>query len=505
MFGKIVIASVLPLIAGLLISLYLPSAAVHAETEEQNIWSVVIGISHYPFLEEPCNGDCVFKRPADVPYAANNAMAVYQLLCSYGKEEQSKLLLDEKATKSDIYYSIKWLAQEAEPNDTVVLYFSGLSLAPAAFSEMNIPYYTLDSRAGYLAPYESGSTLSAQVDNEIPYLYRSWYRDRDYDIAASELAGWLDMLPAQKILIILDVNYAGSLAGDLSNYNRVVMMSSRGDEQSLECSEFEHSIFTKYILQGLTDPEAAGIDDDFNLSAEDLFSFAERMTENTISACNGSAPSAYTTQHPILADHYPGSLHLLYNCLFSANVGLPPETVLLTVDGQEYRAADLPLSFIWTAGSSHEVTVPQQIEPGEGVRHLFTSWNDGITDASRTIKAGGTYMPVFDTQYYVNLASPFGSPEGSGWYDKGSKAQLSVQPSDGVLIRRHFQAWSGDVMGNDPVTEIEVDGAKFAGTRWEFELTGLYILSGALAALAILTTVFMRRYKTRLQRSGHKN
>lgn len=488
----------IPMVSLLIIILYaLPilSVPVFAEVEKQNIWSLVIGISDYPFLENECNSDCTLERPFDMPYAVNNAIAFYESLCYYGMEEQSLLLLNENATKNDIYYGIKWLSEHANANDTVILYFSGLSLAPAALSEINIPFYTLDSKAGYLAPYESGSTLSVQVTDEIPYLYRKWYRDRNYDIAAAELSNWVDMITAPKVLIILDVNYAGSFGNGLSDFDRIIMMSSAEDEHSPVCAEFEHSSFTRYILEGFNDPYAVGFDNDYQLSAEELFSYARTMTTSDTMACDKLKLSINSRQHPVIADYYPGSFPLLYNCVFSTTVDLPAETILLTIDEQGYPIKDFPLSLTYTAGSVHQVTVPAQIDIGHGIRAIFTSWDDGLNDTSRTITAGGKYSPVYTIQYYASVASRYGVAQGEGWYDEGTIASLSVKPEQGFLIRRHFQRWSGDAAGNKPDIEITVNGPKTVATNWQTDYKALCILIACLIAI-IVAFIIIYKYRT---------
>ncbi len=473
----------------------LAATPVLANAGKQHIWTLIMGISQYPFLNEECNGGCALTKPEDASPAANNACALYELLCSYGLEEQSKLLLNENATKYDIYYGVKWLADHAGVDDTVILYFSGLGLAPAALSEMNIPYYTLNSKAGYIAPYESGGSLSSQLDNEIPYLYRTWYRERNYDIAASELSQWLDMLSSPKVLIILDMNYAGSLGSELSDFNRVVMMSSDAHERSLNCTEMEYGVFTTYILEALQNPAVAELHNDHELSAEELFFYAQTMTAQETIFCNGAKPSEYLRQHPVIADLFPGNFPLLYHCTFSTDTGLPAKNVFMTIDGQEYCFEDLPLTLTWAAGSSHDVAVAEQIDSGHGTRVVFTTWDDGYDSPVRSISSGGAYKPLFKTQYYLSLSSRFNQPFGEGWYDSGSQASFSVKTADGIFIRRHFTGWSGDYSGRSAGNSLIIDTPKSVNAEWETNFTAVYIAAGFLVIICSVFVILVKRGK----------
>lgn len=79
----------------------------------------------------------------------------------------------------------------------------------------------------------------------------------------------------------------------------------------------------------------------------------------------------------------------------------------------------------------------------------------------------------YKTEYYLNVTSPIGKVEGSGWYMKGSIASFSVDrssvPAEGLLgllgLKRSFVQWvgsndflgapvepQGSVMMNRPVT-----------------------------------------------------
>ena len=63
------------------------------------------------------------------------------------------------------------------------------------------------------------------------------------------------------------------------------------------------------------------------------------------------------------------------------------------------------------------------------------------------------------TQYYVTIISPTGSPTGSGWYNAGNIATVSVQStvqySNGT--RQIFTGWNSTSLGKNPRAQITVN------------------------------------------------
>lgn len=139
---------------------------------------------------------------------------------------------------------------------------------------------------------------------------------------------------------------------------------------------------------------------------------------------------------------------------------------------------------------------PALIEGPQGVRYRFRAWLlDGVAlegnpaefemDGPRALKA------AYSTEYLLEVASAYGTPEGSGWYPAGSTATISVQPSVGFLVKRVFVGWSGDYVGEEPVATLTVDKPMRVTAVWIADYTPLAILTAIIAISAAASAVIL--------------
>jgi hypothetical protein len=499
-------------------------APAHAEEPEQECWAVIVGVSHYAssvcYEDEEGNLVC----DGDLKYADDDARDLYELLASIWGEDHIELLLDSQASKVDIYYAIKRLAAKADNDDTVLIYFAGHGLRqdyPAYIDyaigsdyEMATIWQISNTMIwqdrqivgpGYVCPFDSGQSLS-------------W--DCDYEISHVDLARWLDMLASQNIVIILDSCQSGSLSTELSQDGRVMLMGCQPGEGSLESCELEHGVFTYYILEAFRNFDVADTNRDYELSAEEIFSYAETRTinetitsdnvtvtideiiadpmlwqelssvcDNVTSTIDGTVAFHNVTvsegdeQHPLLSDSYPGELSLLTKVVFDTSADLPPDITVLTLDGEPYLSGELPASFIWVPGSVHALDIPSQMDTGEGTRLVFASWDDGDASVPRAISHGGEYTADYETQYQLTIESAWGNPVGQGWYESGEVAHVSVYSPAGIIIRRLFTGWSGDFVGTEASTLLTMDGPKTVIANWRADYFRLYVLMAGVLAV----------------------
>ena len=511
----------------------------HAEDPEPECWAVIVGVSHYAssvcYEDEEGNLVC----DSDLKYADDDARDLYQLLASIWGEGHIELLLDSQATKVDIYYAIRRLAAKADSDDTVLVYFAGHGLrrdygayidyAIGSDYEMATIWQTSSTMMwqdrqivgpGYVCPFDSGQSLS-------------W--DCDYEISHVDLARWLDMLASQNIVIILDTCSAGSFSSELSQDGRVMLMGCQPDEGSLESCELEHGVFTHYVLEAFRNFDVADTNGDYELSAQEIFSYAEtRTTDETITCDNptvtideiiadpmlwqelssvcdnvsstidGTAAFHNVTvsegdeQHPLLSDCYPGELSLLMKVVFDTTADFPPDATVLTLDGEPYLSGELPASFIWAPGSVHTLDIPSQMDTGERTRLVFVSWDDGDASVSRAISHGGEYAANYETQYQLTVESAWGNPVGQGWYESSEVAHVSVYSPAGIIIRRLFAGWSGDSVGTEASTLLTMDGPKTVIANWRADYLRLYILIAGVVALVGATVGIRIRRRRKL-------
>lgn len=204
----------------------------------KNSYALIVGIANYLKVR---------KLPETVLQDARDVDALLRSPehCGY-LDDHVRLLLDQQATASGLRAGLRWLAEVAEPNDTVLFFFSG-----HGGRILNGPY-----AGNYLIPYECDPL----------------------DLAGTALSGYeitnlLRKIRAQRLLVLFDCCYAGG-TGDTKGIGltretfksgldepyyerlahgtgRVIMASSRSDEESLVLPGMSNSLFTHCLLEAL--------------------------------------------------------------------------------------------------------------------------------------------------------------------------------------------------------------------------------------------------------------
>jgi hypothetical protein len=125
--------------------------------------------------------------------------------------------------------------------------------------------------------------------------------------------------------------------------------------------------------------------------------------------------------------------------------------VVLVVDNVNYYYSDLPKTFTWVVGTTHNFEWKTPVaSSASGKQYAWTS-TSGLTNArSGTITAStsGSITATYKTQYYLTMqVSPSGagsvSPS-SGWYDAGSSVSISATANSGYA----FTSWTGSGSGS---------------------------------------------------------
>jgi len=431
------------IVAALLLMLVPLYAPAYAEEDEAEFWAVIVGITEYEKYDE-------------LPYTREDAQALANQLSPIWGSDHIKLITDSMATKDDIEDAITdWLASREKANDVVLFSFAG--------------YGEIDDDA--LAPYDA-------------YYKETW-------INSSELRDWLSVLDSEKVVIILDMAHAGRFEANLRDSGRIILMSSRSDEACWDSNTLNDDIFLYYIMEAFSDFDAADSNSNMELSAEEVFNYAQPKTIDC------SVEDAPETQHPVMSDDYAGELSLLIKVTADVGPGLPDDINLLSIDGEMYCPSELPVSFTWTPGSSHDLEVESLVSGGNGIEYVFDSWDDGTQSTFRTISSGGVYTANYTTRYYLTVESDYGDPQGEGWYDSGSMATISVTSPEGTIIRQVFTDWSGDYSDTAASASITMDGPKTVTANWKNDYSQLYMIIGGgvvlLGGIAAGTIMLLRR------------
>jgi hypothetical protein len=207
-------------------------------------WALVVGVDRFLHSEVP-----------GLRLSAKDAQDFADVLVDpkIGRfpRQAVKLLLNENATVENIRTEINKIAISAMPDDLVVLYFSTHG-SPAAMDAA-----TDLGRTGYIVAYNT------DVNN----LYATAF-------PMDELQRVVDLrFKAGRVITFLDTCYSGdtmqhaaskglftgipedSLARVAQGKGRVVIASSRSNEQSWECEKYSNSCFTHQLLEAMRQKE----------------------------------------------------------------------------------------------------------------------------------------------------------------------------------------------------------------------------------------------------------
>jgi Caspase domain/Effector-associated domain 7 len=216
----------------------------------KSIFALSVGVGTYtelPNLKCPSND-------------ANDFVAVLQ---SGSEQTHIKLITDKEATRSSIIDELRWLSNNADPDDTAMFFFSGHGGRQTE---------SADDQA-FLCPV-NGSLLDPETTC----------------ITSQELNRELGRIKSKRLIVLLDTCYSGGMraapnghtfAGlrkdDLNSMldgsGRVILAASRPDQSAWELHGMRNGLFTNYVLRALRG-EAARTDGAVWVS--DLFGYVSR-------------------------------------------------------------------------------------------------------------------------------------------------------------------------------------------------------------------------------------
>jgi hypothetical protein len=148
---------------------------------------------------------------------------------------------------------------------------------------------------------------------------------------------------------------------------------------------------------------------------------------------------------------------------------------------------------------------------GPGARYVFTGWSgDYVGDAPKgaiLVDGPKNIFANYGLQYYLQVKSEYGHPEGEGWYDEGSTATISASRSlvlpDGTKI--FFLRWSGDLTSSNNSASILMNRSHSVTAEWEVMRPALpndmslYLTLGAYGLIVTIAVVlfFLSRRRHR--------
>jgi hypothetical protein len=217
------------------------------KSPDVKIWSVVVGVGRYTTMP-------VLK------YSDDDAYQFYAFLKSPEggalPDNQVRVLVDEDATRANILATMKQVIMRADENDVVIFYFSGHGL--------------------------EGAFLPQDYDGSRNKLYHT------------EIRNLLEQSKAKHKICIADACHSGSLlamkrplesvletyyrAFNESNGGMALLMSSKGEEYSLEDQGLRSGIFSHYLIRGLKGE--ADVDGNRLVTMREIYDFSYKQVRS---------------------------------------------------------------------------------------------------------------------------------------------------------------------------------------------------------------------------------
>lgn len=175
--------------------------------------------------------------------------------------------------------------------------------------------------------------------------------------------------------------------------------------------------------------------------------------------------------------------------------------VYLDVNSDPASVVDVTVSG-WYAKSSPAsiAAVPSEVQGATGTKYVFITWNvDGTPRSGNgfaiVMDAPHKVVAQYETRFLLTIVSDYGNPNGGGYYKSGDTASFSVDSPVGIGIQHVFAGWRGDYTGSDPKGSITMDGPKTVTAVWTTSYFQVYLIIGALAAIAVIVSLllWMRR------------
>ena len=189
--------------------------------DKVKIWSVVVGVARY-------------KHMPVLKYTDDDAYHTYAFLKSPEggalPDEQVRVLIDEDATRDRILRTMRSVFLKADENDVVLLYFSGHGL-PGSF-----------------LPVDFDGFNNKVHHDEIKAIFEESKAKHKICLADACHSGTLMAMRSPTLENTLKKYYT---AFDQSTGGTALLMSSKGEEYSLEDQGLRRGIFSHYMIRGM--------------------------------------------------------------------------------------------------------------------------------------------------------------------------------------------------------------------------------------------------------------
>jgi len=199
---------------------------------QSKTYAVVIGIANY-------------KKMDVLDYSDDDAYNFYSFLESKNKRSENiRFLVDENATATNIKLAIEDVAERANFNDEIVVYYSGHGVAKA------------------IVPFESDGKTNLLPHEEISYILQQ-----------------SDAVSKTFYIDACNINEPEADVQKNMNFDGMtVFYSSSPGENSLEFDELKHGVFSYFLVDGLNG--AADADGDGHVVINELYNYVFTNVSN---------------------------------------------------------------------------------------------------------------------------------------------------------------------------------------------------------------------------------
>ena len=159
----------------------------------------------------------------------------------------------------------------------------------------------------------------------------------------------------------------------------------------------------------------------------------------------------------------------------------------------------------YNAGTTADVAVQPIVQFANGTRDVFTGWN--VTSVAQApdfqfpVNSPTKLQAIWKLQYFIQAVSPYGAPQGSGWYDAGSVARLSIQPEVDYnnKTRRIFTGWTGDYSGTSANFTLTANKPMNVAAQWATQYQVTFKVSGLPNSTSVTVNINNASYHLRCE------
>jgi len=155
----------------------------------------------------------------------------------------------------------------------------------------------------------------------------------------------------------------------------------------------------------------------------------------------------------------------------------------------------------YNAGANANVTVQPIVQFSNGTRDIFTGWNvPSLAQAPSlqfSVNSPTKLQALWKFQYLIQAVSSYGTPQGSGWYDAGSSARLSIQPEVDYnnKTRRVFTGWAGGVSGSSTDFTLTANKPINVEAQWITQYQITFKVAGLPNSTSVTVNVNNQNYQ----------